>query len=157
MSAMGEKRHKGRYGPLMANGGRHGTPDEWQRLEAPLLALDPVFETFAARHGLELSRNAKDWPERSLRWGGNPSFLIQMYLESETGPGWNVWLCCSEDRSDRRYWRNEFAVHGEPVESIRDRLPHLLEDSFNRLESWGADPSQLEFATMLTPMPGPNF
>jgi hypothetical protein len=139
----------------MANGGWHGTPEEWQRLETPLLAIDPVLDRFAATHGVVLSKNAKDSPERSLQWGGNPSFLIQIYLESGDGPTWNVWLCCSEDRGDSRYWRKDFAVCAKRIEQFENELPALLEDSFNRIDAWGANPDQLEFATKLTPLPPP--
>jgi hypothetical protein len=137
----------------MANGGWYGTPEEWQRLEAPLLAIDPVLEGFASTYGLSLSKNSKDSPERSLRWGDNPSLLIQVYLESEVGPSWNCWLCCSEDRGDARYWRKDFAFRAERVESFDEQLPTLLENSFNRLDAWAANPDQLEFATKLVPMP----
>ncbi|HVM38839.1 MAG TPA: hypothetical protein VM265_10700 [Sphingomicrobium sp.] len=137
----------------MANGGWYGTPEEWQRLEAPLLTIDPVLEQFARTHGITLTKNAKDSPERSIRWGDNPNFLIQVYLESEAGPSWNLWLCCSEDRGDSRYWRKDFAVRGARIESFQERLLTLLEESFNRVQQWGADPDQLEFATKLAPMP----
>jgi hypothetical protein len=139
--------------PSMANGGWFGTSEEWQRLEGPLLTIDPILERFAGTHGLMLSKNAKDFPERSLRWGDNPSFLLQVYLDNDSGPLWNLWLCCSEDRKDERYWRTDFAVRGELLESFRDRLPVLLEESFNRVQVWGANPDQLEFATKLAPMP----
>ena len=139
--------------PFMANGGWYGTPEEWQRLEGPLLKIDPVLEHFAATHGVVLSRNAKDSPERSLRWGNSPSFLIQLYLEGSSGPTWNMWLCCSEDRGDSRYWRTDFAARGEPVEAFQDRLPGLLEESFRTVTAWGADPAQLQFATKLAPVP----
>lgn len=140
-------------GRRMANGGWYGTLEEWQRLEGPLATIDPILEQFASTHGLDLSKNAKDWPERSLRWGDNPSFVIQVYLESKAGPTWSLWLCCSEDRGDSRYWRKDFAIRDEQIESFRERLSPLLNESFNRLEAWGASPDQLEFATKLAPMP----
>lgn len=133
----------------MANGGWYGTPEEWRRLEAPLLEIDPLLTRFASAHGIHLSKNAKDSPERSLRWGSNPSFLIQVYLEEQVGPSWNLWLCCSEDRASSRYWRKDFAVRGAPVESFKPELLTLLEESFARVEAWGASPDQLEFATEL--------
>jgi hypothetical protein len=136
----------------MANGGWYCTPEEWQRLEGPLLTIDPILERFAESHSLRLSKNAKGSPERSLRWGDN-GYLIQVYLESETGPSWNLWLCCSEDRKDNRNWRRDLPVSGERIETFRKRLSPLLEESFNRVEAWGADPDQLEFATKLAPVP----
>jgi hypothetical protein len=138
--------------PFMANGGWYGTPEEWQRLEAPLLAIDPILERFAAARRLRLARNAKDRPERSLFWGGSPRFLVQLYLESETRATWNMWLCCSEDRGDSRYWRTDFAVRDQPLAVFQARLPDLLQESFETLEAWGADPDQLQFATKLVPI-----
>jgi hypothetical protein len=137
----------------MANGGWYGSSEEWQRREAPLIAIDPVLTGFASEHGVELSKNAKDSPERSLRWGENPSFLIQIYLENAAGPTWNVWLCCSEDRGDSRYWRRDFAIRDEPIESFQERLPTLLENGFNQVETWGANPDELEFATKVATLP----
>jgi hypothetical protein len=139
--------------PFMANGGWYGTPEEWQRLEGPLLTIDPLLEQFARTHGLDLSKNAKDSPERSIRWGDNPSFLIQVYLQDESGPSWNLWLCCSEDRSDGRYWRRDFPVRDERVDSFQERLPALLEESFSHLQAWGANPDELEYATNIAPTP----
>ena len=58
-----------------------------------------------------------------------------------------------QDRADGRYWRTDFAVRGKPIESFRERLPALLEEGLERLEMWGANPDQLQFATKLDPMP----
>ena len=100
----------------MANGGWYGTQELWERLQAPLLTIDAMLDHFAEAHGLLLSKNAKDCPERSLRWGDNPGCLIQIYPESEDGPTWNLWLCCSEDRGGSRYWRRDFAIQSELTE-----------------------------------------
>jgi hypothetical protein len=136
----------------MANGGWYGTEEEWQRLEAPLLSIDLALEQFASEHGFAVSKNHKDNPERSIRWGTNPSCLIQIYLEHDSGPTWNLWLCCSEDRGDSRYWRKEMPIRDEPIEGFRERLPNLLEDGFKQLEEWKAQPEELEFATKLSPL-----
>ena len=141
------------YVIAMANGGWYGTSEEWRRREAPLVAIDPVLENFAAAHGLRLSKNHKETPERSIAWGNNPRCLIQIYLEDETDLLWNLWLCGSEDRADSRYWRKDFAVNGEPMGAFEERLPRLLENAFDRIEEWRASPDQLEFATKLAPLP----
>jgi hypothetical protein len=46
----------------MANGGWYGTDEEWQRLEGPLLGIDPVLEQFALEHGVAVTKNHKDSP-----------------------------------------------------------------------------------------------
>jgi len=137
----------------MANGGWYGTPEEWQRLEGPLLTIDPVLERFAARHDIELLKNEKEVPGRALRWGDNPSFLIQVFLADEAALTWNLWLCCAEDRDDSRYWLNDYAVRDQSIESFGSQLDMLLEEGFTCLKAWGANPEQLEFATKLAPMP----
>lgn len=137
----------------MANGGWYGSREEWQRLEAPLLSIDPVIEEFTSAHGLTVSKNHRDYPERSMRWGDNPSCLIQISLEHDSGPTWNLWLCCWQDRGDCRYWRKDTPVRDQPLAAFCDKLPTLLADSFTRLEGWKAAPERLKFATKLSPLP----
>lgn len=133
----------------MANGW-YGSSEEWQRLERPLQTIDPILEDFAATHHLQFSKNAKGYPERSLRWGDDPSCLLQVYLEEDSGPTGNLWLCCSEDRGTDRYWCNDFAVRDQPIEHFRGNLPSLLKESFRRAAEWRANPEHLQFATHLS-------
>lgn len=121
----------------------------WQRLEAPLLAVDPVFERFAAEHGLHVRRNHKDWPERSLLWGDEVRCLIQLYLASVDALTFNLWLCAAQDRHGKRYWKQETPVEARPMTEIRGRLPALLEEGWKRLILWSENPVLLEFATEL--------
>ena len=53
---------------------------EWQRIEAPLLRVDPILDAFASAHGLGISKNYHNHPERSLTWGTDLRRLIQLYL-----------------------------------------------------------------------------
>ncbi len=50
----------------MGNGGWYGSEEEWSRIEVPLTHLDTELDRFARKHGLAVTRNAKDWSERSL-------------------------------------------------------------------------------------------
>lgn len=88
-----------------------------------------------------------------MRWGDDPSCLIQIYLERESGPTWNLWLCCSQDRGDSRYWRKEAPVRDERMKAFRDKLTDLWEHGFTLLKEWKAAPEQLEVATKLSPLP----
>lgn len=64
----------------MANGGCFNE-QQWQKLEMPLLAVDSIISEFAEANGLEVTRNHKDWPERSIVWiNNNVRCLIQLYL-----------------------------------------------------------------------------
>jgi hypothetical protein len=131
----------------MANGGWYGTPEEWRRLEAPLIRLDPQLEGFAASFGAKLSKNHKDFPERSIQWGDGPQNLLQIYLADAASPTWNIWLCCSQDRGRQRFWRHRFLVERQPIEAFGDRLEALLFEGAQVLAAWSSDPSGLEFAT----------
>jgi hypothetical protein len=43
-----------------------GTDDEWDRMEAPLKSVAGVLAEFAAAHGMQMTKNYHEWPERSL-------------------------------------------------------------------------------------------
>src|SRR2546430_16910392 len=92
----------------MPNGHHHGSEEEWNRLEAPFREIDPAVQAFARRHGLRLTTDYHDWPERSLRWGGDIERLIQIYLHDEQRLTWNLWLCASQDRGRERFWKTQF-------------------------------------------------
>jgi hypothetical protein len=137
----------------MANGGWYGTQEEWERLERPLLLVDPIIEKFAADHQLTISKNYKDWPERSVAWNDGPGCLIQLYLDDEKALTWKLWLCCSEDRGNQRFWKNEFLINGESVPSFSERLAELLAEGYGKLRGWQAHPEQLEYATTIAHIP----
>ena len=99
----------------MGNGGWYGTAEQWRRIEVPIKSLDAEFERFAALHGLPISRNHKDWPDRSLAWGESVRCLIQLYLDQEETLGVNLWICASQDRGDSRYWKQEFLCKATPA------------------------------------------
>lgn len=130
----------------MANGW-YGTPDERQRIEAPLILLDPALERFAAKHSLSLTRNHKDVPERSIEWGSDVSCLIQLWVHGAESLGIHVWICASQDRARDRYWKQEFLCKDAPATDLALRISDLLQIAKSRLDEWSARPEQLEFAT----------
>jgi hypothetical protein len=131
----------------MANGGYWHSQVDWRRVEAPLLALDSVVGAFASRFAISLTRNHKDWPERSLAWGGQTRKLIQIFLADEKTLTFNIWLCASQDRGRERYWKQEFAVQGKPVAEFEASLESLLVEAKAKIDSWTE--SQLEHATSI--------
>lgn len=133
----------------MANGGWYGTEDEWAQLEAPLIKLDPIIDAFAVATGLTVSKNLKDWPERSMRWGSDISCLIQIYLADKATLTWNIWLCCSRDVQGERFLRKEFLVEKKPITAFQDELSTLLKVGHERLSDWCKHPETLVFATKL--------
>ena len=54
--------------------GWSGTLEEWNRIEGPLLEIDPIIRDFAKKAGLTVTKNMKDWPERSMQWAGNTTY-----------------------------------------------------------------------------------
>jgi hypothetical protein len=127
--------------------GFHGSQESWDRIEGLLRPLDPVLEAFAGQHGMSLGRNYRSWPERSLRWGEAVSRLIQIYLEDEDPPTWKVWVCASEDRDSRRYWKREDLREKVRIEEISNDLATLLEEARRVVEQWSSQ--DLEFAGRL--------
>lgn len=131
----------------MANGGCFNE-QQWQKLEMPLLAVDSIISEFAEANGLEVTRNHKDWPERSIVWiNNNVRCLIQLYLASEDALTFNLWLCASQDRGMDRYWKQESPIKNRTIPEFSERLAFLLEDGREKLLDWSKDPSVLEYAT----------
>ena len=133
----------------MANGGWYGTEEEWAQIESPLITIDPVIEKFAASAGLAVTKNVKDWPGRSMRWGSDLSCLIQIYLADKAAMTWNIWLCCVRDVQGERFWRREFLIEKKPIAEFQTDLPKLLRVGRERLIEWSNHPEALEFATKL--------
>ncbi len=131
----------------MANGG-YFDEQQWQKLEKPLFAIDPIINEFAKTKGLEVTRNQKDWPERSIVWHENDvRCLIQLYLASEELVTYNLWLCASQDRGNGRFWKQESPVKNQPVSEFSSQLAELLGEGREKLLSWSNNPSVMEYAT----------
>lgn len=88
--------------------GFHGPEAEWKRLETPLLRIDEVLTSFAKGHGLTVSANYHNWPERSLvSTSKGLRKLIQIHLEDEGHLTLTFWMCASEDRGKARFWKQQ--------------------------------------------------
>jgi len=133
----------------MANGGWYGTDEEWRSAEAPLPELDALIAEFGNAHGFAISKNAKDWPDRSLRKPMPLESMLQIFRAELETDAWKVWAVCSEDRGDRRYWKQELIANGVTSDELKKSLAGFLERGLQRLIEWNAKPDQLEFATML--------
>jgi hypothetical protein len=131
----------------MANG-FHGSKAQWERIESPLRAFDAELDSFSTRFGIPLSRNGKNWPDRSFVWGEPIRRLIQIYLADEERLTYNFWICASEDRGSKRYWKREFLKEKVPAPEMLVELPELLERGRALLERWDGD--LLEFGTTIS-------
>lgn len=136
----------------MANGGWYGTEEEWRQAEEPLVRLDLRMEQFAAQHGFTLSRNHKDWPDRSLRKEAPLSCMIQIWRGRLEADEWKVWAVCSEDRGQERFWKRALLADNVPAEQLGASLEALLAQGLAHITRWSADPGSLEFATKLQPL-----
>jgi hypothetical protein len=133
----------------MANGGWYGTAEEWSRIEAPLKALDPDLDRFAGKYGLNVIKNHKDWPERTLAWETDVRSFIQIYLVDGSLLTLNLWICASQDRNGCRFWKREILRKEVQLpEMAKDLLP-ALEAGKCKLDLWSAHAEELEFATKL--------
>jgi hypothetical protein len=137
----------------MANRGWCGTDEQWAHFEAALLPIDPNINGFAARHALSVRQNERDSVGRSMRWGNNPSALLQLYLADPDRLTWNLWACCSDDRGSDRYWKTTFLMEGEEVAAFAPFIDALLERGFSELTEWREHPNLLTFATKIASMP----
>jgi len=133
----------------MANKGWYGTKEEWELLEKPLLDVDSIIEEFAKESTLAVSKNHKDWPERSIVWGKEVRCLIQLYLVDEKSFTFNLWLCAFEDLGNKRYWKHETPIKQKKVPEFRDDLASQLHAGRKKLLDWSNNKDQFEFATRL--------
>ena len=135
----------------MANGGNWHNRAEWRRVEGPLQQLDPILAQFSKRLGLHVTKNQKDWPERTIVWGQGIQLLIQVYLANPEQLTFNMWLCASQDRDGKRYWKHETLIEGKPVAEFEGSFGSLLDEGRLKLESWSEQ--QLEYATDVAAIP----
>ncbi len=133
----------------MGNGGWYGSVEEWRRIEAPIKSLDPELERFATLHSIPITRNHKDWPERSIVWDNGVRCLIQLYLNDVETLGVNLWICASQDRGRDRYWKREFLCKGASVEVVAPCFSEFLSTAKSKLDHWSSHPDMLEFATKI--------
>ena len=133
----------------MANGGWYGTKEEWDRLEKPLLDIDPIIYKFAHSNSLSVTKNYKDWPERSITWGTDIRCLLQLYLVDKEKLTFNLWLCASQDRGKKRFWKQENAIEEKCVEEFKENLLETLQKSHDKLIQWSGNKELLTFAVEL--------
>jgi hypothetical protein len=109
--------------------------------------LDWEIDRFAKKYGLIVTKNLKDWPERSLAWASDVHCPMQVYLADQESLTLNVWICASQDRGRKRYWKREFLLHEAAVSDVNKSLFETLESGKRQLDIWSAHPEEFEFAT----------
>src|SRR5262249_60473274 len=95
------------------------------------------------KYGLQVTRNLKDWPERSLVWGTDVRCLIQVFLVDESGLTLNLWICASQDRDGSRFWKKE-----TPRNEVQ--VSEMARDSFDLLEAGNSKTKYINTTTRMT-------
>ena len=128
--------------------GFQGSSHDWDRMEAPLLKIDPILASFATLHHLSRSATYHSWPERSLSWSSEGiRKLIQIYFQDVKGLTLNLWISASEDRGAERFWKQQFLRKAVPLQELERDLSQLLSNAKEKLDAWSG--SDLELATTL--------
>jgi hypothetical protein len=121
----------------MPNGGYDGSVEDFHKMEAPLIEIDPLLEQFAAARGLKLVKNYHNLPQRSLDWvsrGLNRSILI-VGNDAEKLT-FHIAVTAWVDKDGHRYINHEMLKRDEPWDRVRAQLHRLLEETFETAESW---------------------
>lgn len=121
----------------MPNGGYDGSIEDFHKIEAPLIEIDPLLGQFAALRKLKVVKNYHNWPQRSLDWvsrGINRS--IQIVGVDAGKLTFHIGITAWVDKDGQRYAMDAMLKFGEPWDRIRDQFPRLLEESFEMTESW---------------------
>ncbi len=128
--------------------GYYESKEKWDRMESPLLELDPILEEYARNHNLKMEKNYHDWPSRDLSWSEKDiNRIIQIYLENEKELLFNLWIAASRDHEGKRYWKNVFIKRAVPITEIKVNFAELLDIARATVNSWQR--SDLEFAVNL--------
>ncbi len=117
----------------MANGFM-GSKEEWDRLESPLLSLDPLLESVAADYGFSIEKNGKS-PQRSLVANTDMRYLLQLFIAEDQVPTFNLWICASQRRNDRTWWREQTVLQGVTAQEIIHNET-LIRASATKLLAW---------------------
>lgn len=117
----------------MANGFM-GSKEEWDRLEAPPLELDPWLVSLSADYGFAIEKNGKN-PQRSLIADSRIRYLLQIFTADEAVPTFNDWICASQRRDGRTWWREQFPLRAVTVDEIVQN-EGLVRASAERLLAW---------------------
>jgi hypothetical protein len=117
--------------------GFHGSLEEWRRMEAPYIRVDPLLEEFAERHQLQLQKNYHSEANRSLRRDGSVSRSIWIYSTDKYGESetYQVSVIAWQDRGGRRYVKHGILANSVEVAG----LAQVLERAWDILASWSED------------------
>jgi hypothetical protein len=117
--------------------GYHGTKEEWDRMEAPLLEIDEPLARFAAARNLEVISNYHNWPRRELDWTSDGIHrTLSIMLGDDNAMTFHLAVLASKDQNEDRYLQTHWLKKGVSWAEIRDNLEQLLEEGVALLDSW---------------------
>jgi len=123
----------------MANG-FYGSKEEWERMVAPLRELDAGINAFASAHGLEVTQNDHNTPNRMLTWTkGGIERTIQISLYGKDQMLLLAWNAFSDEGGRRRgkHWPPKIDI---PLQDFKTNLEQLLTEAYQTLKTVsGAD------------------
>lgn len=131
--------------------GHHGSKEEWERMEAPLVELDPLIESFAKSRNLTVSRNYHSWPERSLTINDEIHRQVQVWLRDEKQMTFKIVAVAWQDRGLKRYLKDEVIAEDKTAEGLRKNLLGWLEEGYKTVITW--TPSDMKFVTHIQKLP----
>ena len=117
--------------------GFHGSKETWQHLDQLLTDADELLSGIAESRGMQLLRNSRGWPERSLRWGTEVNRKFQIYLAEEKSEMFTVGVVAWKDGAQGRAWRQKILRESQPWVAIREELAVLIEEGVRLVDGWG--------------------
>ena len=130
--------------------GFQGSLEEWRRMEAPYIRIDPILEEFAKQHHWESLKNYHN-ANRFLQ--SNEGFNRSIWIASmdkygESGT-YQVAINAYQDREAQRYVKHGIVVNGVGIEDLAQALEHarsiLASWSENELHLASEDGEKSEF------------
>jgi hypothetical protein len=114
-----------------------GSKAEWDRLEAPLVALDGAFDEFATRHGSAMERNYHAWPSRLFRWRRDDGIdrCVEVFLESEAALAFAVCGAAYTERVGARFVRQLRGADLLSAPLDLTRVQGALEDVYRSVDA----------------------
>ena len=112
--------------------GFHGPKEEWARMEAPYVRIDPILSAFADRHALTLYKNYRD-ADRSLRFNDALSRAIWIAATDTYGANgtYQISVLAHQDRPER-YLKGTMVAEAVTIGD----LDRTLEQAAALVASW---------------------
>lgn len=117
--------------------GFHGSREDWERMEAPLLEIDELLAQFASGRNMQVVKNYHNWPQRQIDWTSNGiDRSLYILLANESKMTFHVAVVASKDQNGERYLKDHWLRKEASWDEVRDNLAQLLQDGVTLLESW---------------------